>query len=345
MEREEIRRIQLTGKSTYIVSLPKRWVSDMGLMAGSQIIISQDGKSLILTPKDLAKPRTDLLETTLKISASDMPEKISRAIISIYLNGYSSIRVRALSDHITPSQRNAVRDLVKKKIVGAEIIFDSPQEMVLKVLVSYPELSLESALRRMCLIASSMHEDAIKALINLDKELAKNVVELDDEVDRFGFYIIRQLKAAVQSDRVLRDIGLSNPKDCLGYVVVVNLVERVADHAVRIAENVLSINEKLDGAILQRVSDMSVFAKSIFEKSVETLFRRDYLLAEEVISEAKKIVLMENEAIKAIAEKGISGAPSTSIRMILESIRRTGEYSSDIAEIVLNLNVNQIIVA
>jgi hypothetical protein len=29
--------------------------------------------------------------------------------------------------------------------------------------------------------------------------------------------------------------------------------------------------------------------------------------------------------------------------MITESIRRTAEYASDIAEIVLNLNINQII--
>ncbi|MEM2153235.1 MAG: AbrB/MazE/SpoVT family DNA-binding domain-containing protein, partial [Candidatus Bathyarchaeia archaeon] len=56
MENEEIRRIQITGKSTYILSLPKKWVSEMGLKAGSQIVILQEGKSLILIPKDLAKP-------------------------------------------------------------------------------------------------------------------------------------------------------------------------------------------------------------------------------------------------------------------------------------------------
>lgn len=33
----------------------------------------------------------------------------------------------------------------------------------------------------------------------------------------------------------------------------------------------------------------------------------------------------------------------SNLRMIVESIRRTAEYASDIAEIVLNLNVNQVI--
>ena len=31
---EETRKIQFTGKSTYIVSLPKKWVNDLGLKTG-----------------------------------------------------------------------------------------------------------------------------------------------------------------------------------------------------------------------------------------------------------------------------------------------------------------------
>ncbi|MEM2849908.1 MAG: phosphate uptake regulator PhoU [Candidatus Bathyarchaeia archaeon] len=342
MRNEEIRRIQLTGRSTYIVSLPKKWVSGMGLKAGSQLLIFPEGESLILTPKDLVKPRINLLEATLKISNMDTPEKITRAIISIYLNGYSSIRVVTLSEYILPSQRNAVRELVRRKIVGTEIISDSPKEMILKVLVGYPELSVESALRRMCLIASSMLEDVIKALIDLDEELAKNIIELDDEVDRFSFYIIRQLKAAVQNDKILKDIGLSNPRDCLGYRVVVKFVERIADHAARIAESILSMDERLEEFALEKIFEMSSLAKSLFESSIKSLFKRDYLLAEEVVSEAKKMALMEAEVIKTITEK-TGRTVSPNVRIILESIRRTGEYSSDIAEIVLNLNINQIL--
>jgi len=31
---EETRKIQFTGKSTYIVSLPKQWITDLGLKQG-----------------------------------------------------------------------------------------------------------------------------------------------------------------------------------------------------------------------------------------------------------------------------------------------------------------------
>jgi len=33
-EKEETRKIQFTGKSSYIVSLPKQWIIDLGLKQG-----------------------------------------------------------------------------------------------------------------------------------------------------------------------------------------------------------------------------------------------------------------------------------------------------------------------
>jgi phosphate uptake regulator len=341
---EEIRKIQFTGKSTYIVSLPKKWVTALGLKAGSQIMVSQQNNSLILTPKEMFKPSTQPAEANLKISGNDDPDTITREIISLYLVGYNFIRVRTNEERISALQRNAVKELTRKKLVGTEIISETPNEIKLQILVSYPELSVENALRRMCLIATSMHEDAIQALKNLDKKLAHEVIQLDDEVDRFSLYIIRQLKAAVQNEKILKDIGLENPRDSLGYRVIAKFVERIADHAAKIAENVMSLEEKPNETILQALSEMSVFAKTVFEDSIKSLFKKDYALADQVISKAKTIAVLENKVVKE-TQLGIKQTDISSIRMIMESIRRTAEYASDIAEIVLNLNINQIITA
>ena len=339
---EETRKIQLTGKSTYIVSLPKKWVTSMNLKAGSPVVLSkQSDSSLLLTPKELVKP-AKLGEAGINVSQKDDPNSMMRKIVALYLVGYSLIRIKTKDERITSLQRNFIKDLTRKKLVGTEIITDSPNEMKLQILLSYPELSVENALRRMCLIATSMHEDSMQALKDLNKELAREVISLDDEVDRFSLYIIRQLKAAVQSDRVLKDIGLANPRDCLGYRVIAKSVERIADHAVKIAENVLLMDEKFDDSVLRKIFDMSSFARSVFDDSVKSLYKKDYSLADNVVTQAKKIVSIENEAIGAFAKKEQAIKLST-LRMIMESIRRTAEYASDIAEIVLNLNVDQII--
>jgi len=267
-----------------------------------------------------------------------------RKIVALYLVGYNLIRVRTKDERITSLQRSSIKDLTRKKLVGTEIISDSSNEMRLQILLSYPELSVESALRRMCFIAASMHEDAIQALKDMNKELAQDVITLDDEVDRFSLYIIRQLKAAVQSEKILKDIGLSNPRDCLGYRVIAKSVERIADHAIKIAENILLLETKIEDTVFEKISQMSSFAKSVFDDSIKSLYKKDYMLADDVVTRAKTIVHMENEAMKSIPKK-IEAKQLSNVRMILESIRRTAEYASDIAEIVLNLNVNQIIVA
>ncbi len=343
LNEEEVRKIQFTGKSTYIVSLPKKWVIELGLKAGSQVIVSRQNNSLIITPKDMSKPSPPV-EATIIISNMDNPDAIARKIISLYLAGYNFIVVRTRDECISALQRNSVKELVRKKLVGTEITSETSNEIRLQVLIGYPELSVEKALKRMCFITVSMHDNAIQALKNLDKKIAEEVIQLDDEVDRFSLYIIRQLKVAVQNEKILKDIGLSSPRDCLGYRVIVKFVERIADHAVKIAEQVLSLQEELSETVFRKIFEASIFAKTAFEDAIKSLFKKDYMLAEQVLSKVKTIQILENEAIKEIQSK-TKQADIPSMRMILESIRRTAEYASDIAEVVLNLNVDQVIQA
>ena len=57
-------------------------------------------------------------------------------------------------------------------------------------------------LRRMIHLAKSMSNDAILAVKENNVDLAEEVINTDDEVDRFGFYIIRQLKIAIQNEHM-----------------------------------------------------------------------------------------------------------------------------------------------
>ena len=78
--------------------------------------------------------------------------------------------------------------------------------------VSYPELSVQSAMRRMSIITVSMQRDAISALKELSSQIAREVLITDNEVDRFNLYIIRQLKNAIQNPRIIKEIGIEEYK-------------------------------------------------------------------------------------------------------------------------------------
>ena len=339
-EGRDVRKLQITGGSTYIISLPKQWVTQMALTKGSTVtLVRQNDGSIALLPENLKKNEKPT-ETVIEVKAKENPDLIMRKIVSAYLVGYTILYLKAQKDRLDFTLRNAVKDFTRKKLVGTEIIADSPNEIVMKVLLSYPDLSVESALRRMCIITSSMHKDAMTALKDLDAELAREVIYMDDEVDRFSLYIIRQLKATVENPHTLKEIGLATARDCLGYRLITKSVERTADHAVQIAENVLTLKKPLESELFKQIESMSASAIAIFNETIDTLFTNNFQHANVNVQKAKQIAMRRTELMDSILERtDIEGTSHLSI--IVESITRTAEYASDIAEVVLNLNIEQ----
>ncbi|MEM3441472.1 MAG: phosphate uptake regulator PhoU [Candidatus Bathyarchaeia archaeon] len=340
--RDETRKLQVTGGSTYILSLPKRWITQNQLTKGSPLIVreEEDGSLSIVSSKFKKTEKQD--EALIRVSAIDKPEAVTRKAVAAYLVGYNILRIKAQGQQQLSSKlRNYLKGFARHFLVGTEIVIDTPTDLVLQVLLNYPELSVQSALRRMAIITASMHRDAIAALKSLDYTAAKAVIETDNEVDRFNLYIIRLLKLAVSKPQILKEIGLKNAKHCLGYRLITKSIERTADHATKIAENMLALKEKVSEEFIEIIEKMSATAISMFEDAIESLFKGDFNLAETVIEKIPQIVKLEKDAVLASHEFGVEEIANLSL--LIESVRRTAEYASDIAEIVLNLNVESVI--
>ena len=333
----EIRKIQFSGKSSYMLALPKKWVEEMGLGAGDSVAVEKQGdSSLVVTPR-VGKMAAGRSEAVIQVPARVKTDSIVRQLISIYLLGYSTIQVKAREGPLTSAQRDAVKEATRRHLIGTEIIADSRDGITLQVLLSYPELSVKNVLKRMFLISESMHRDAIRALSKGDKDTAAAVTKSDDEVDRFSLYAIRQLNMAVQNDFVLREIELKNRRDCLDYRLIIKSVERVADHANKVAEGVLRIHGEVSQQIVEKVLKMSEFAVGLFEEAGLALFKGDYLAADEVVENAKEAAAMQEEILTLIT-KTKAEEQDEILSLIAEDIRRTAEYAADIAEVVINMN-------
>jgi phosphate uptake regulator len=339
--KEDVRRVQLTGKSTYIVSLPKKWVDEVGIEKGDSLtVIPQKDKTLLLVPKSMKRPDKPQ-EIVINVAPTEKIGPIIRKVVSHYLVGYNTIRLLSRGDRITSQQRRSIKDFVRRKLVGTEIISDSRDTVTLQVLLSYPELSIQDALRRMYIISTSMHKDAIIALKEMNRDLAQEVVSIDDEVDRFSFYIIRQLKSAVQDDKILKELGLNNPRDCLGFRLITKSVERIADHAVSIARNILSIETPVDKEVIETFDQVSTYATTLFDDAVLSLYKQEYALADDVVERKAQLDQYEVELLNLVSRNVSDEEAKASLRLVVESIRRTVEYASDIAEIVLNLTITK----
>ncbi len=340
-EREEIRKIQFTGKSSYIVSLPKQWILELGLKKGDQLRMVRKGSSTLeIYPPKFETRLQKKEDATIEIGMDEKVTTIVRKLISLYFLGYKTINVKPKLGRLNPSQRTAIKGAVRKMLMGSEIISDSTGGITIQVLVNLLELSVDGAFKRMLHLTKSMSNDAILAVKENNLELAQEVINTDDEVDRFGFYIIRQLKIAIQNEHMLKEMGLRNARNCLGYRLVVKNIERTADHAAFIAKDLLEFKKPVKKEVLDKIQDMNKFCLGVLDDSCLALFKEDYIQAELIIEKTFDITKYERK-IRDVSKSLKDDEEIYRIRRITESIRRISEYASDIAEIVLNMNIEK----
>ncbi len=337
----ETRKIQFTGKSSFIVSLPKQWVTDLGLKKGDQVrVLRQGASALQIFPLKFQTGIKQVDDATIEIGVEENPSFIIRKLISIYFLGFKTINMKPKGGILKPVQRTAIKNAVKRMLMGAEIISDSTSGITIQVLVNLLELSVDGAFKRMIHLAKSMLNDAILAVKEENLDLAEEVINTDDEVDRFGFYIIRQLIIAIQNEHMLKEMGFNNVRNCLGYRLVVKNIERTGDHAVFIAKDLIEFKKGIKKQILMKIQDMNNFAISVLDDACLSLFKEDYVQADMTIKKANEIVKYEKKVLDAT--KSLKDDEEIfRIRRMVENIRRISEYASDIAEIVLNINIEK----
>ncbi|ABK78350.1 phosphate uptake regulator [Cenarchaeum symbiosum A] len=337
-EKEETRKIQFTGNSSYIVSLPKRWVTDLGLRRGDQIRITRNSSTLQIFPPQVREGGAPKEDATIEIRADEDPQPTVRRLISLYFLGFRTIHVVPKEGWLRPEQRASIKEAVRRMLMGTEIISDSRNGMTLQVLVSLLELTVDGAFKRMIHLAKMMLSDAIAAVERENLALAREVIDTDDEVDRFGFYIIRQLKMAIQNEHMLKEVGFRDARSCLGYRLVVKSIERTGDHASLIARDLLEYGG-VGGPTMSKIKEMSQFAVSLLDDACLSLFTEDYEQAEKTIKSSEEISAYETRVMETTKKTGEPGVYR--IRRTTENIRRIAEYASDIAEIVLNMTIEK----
>jgi phosphate transport system protein len=95
-----------------------------------------------------------------------------------------------------------------------------------------PEVDLPVDIPRMASVASHMVRKALQAFIEGDAEMAQSVLSMDDQVDRINAAAYATLSS------VIRDQPQFTAQ-ALNALVIARNLERVADHATNIAEDVI----------------------------------------------------------------------------------------------------------
>ena len=332
----ETRKVYVSGGSTYVISLPKKWVKKVNLKAGDSLVVTEQAGSLLFETGVIEK-ESHLKD--IRISQVESSEALARIIIANYLVGYDTLKIK-LDRKDNLSYRENVRKILNY-LIGIEIVEDTDDTIILEIMVDYKRMMTTQILQRMFSINRSMLLDLGKAIKSKDIGLAKDVIEREREIDRLYFLVVRQLKSAVEHQQIAEKLGIKYQRDCLGYRIIVKVLERIADHIENIAKSYIHLLEtqrelKLDDFI--KLNNSTIV---IFEKSVKSLFSRDLSSAEKIFQELKEIKKSHSEiSNKLLLPKDIQSAILQ--KTMLDSLGRIASYSGDIAEIAINMSAGSI---
>jgi phosphate uptake regulator len=353
------RRVQSTGRGSYIISLPKEWIQDIGLKKGSEIDFNvQPDSSLTLVPRKLKEKYEEDEYAKLKeyyinvdLEKEDLQSTL-RMIKALYVISADIIRIHFKGAEDAPKCKTIIKNFARDTLLGAEIIDENPDEITLQILIKHSEFPIETAVRRMAIIALSANRDAIEALKNRKQELFQSVINARNDADRLGLYVVRQLKFGIERN-LFRELGFRTPKEFLLYRIIVNDIKNIGENALNIINNLatfqkqiddqlLFIKEPIDEEVYSQMLNFNSLAHQLFEESTKAMFKRAYNDAEKIIAKRGSFVTLENELIRLMSIKKLDPNVAAILRLMLDSSRRIMDYGQDIAELTLNRTVEEI---
>ena len=329
----------MTGGASFVVTLPKDWAEAQKIKKNDPVglTVQPDG-TLLVTKRITEEPLQRLKEIDCSTVAD--PAFLFRLLIGTYITGFTIIRLTT-KQRFPPFVRTVVRDFTQMTI-GQEVVEETETLIAIKDLLNPAEMPFDNTIKRMFVIVKNMHEDAITALETHNKTLANDVITRDMDADRLNWLIARQTNMLMQNASLSRKMGISSGL-AMHYYMLSRIIERVGDHAVRIAEHSIPIIDvDFDKKFMSAIKKSSAMSLEIFDRSIVSFFNSDMKEAHRNI---ESIAALENICgdINNMVLKQDS-LVALNIAYISESIRRAGEYAGDISETVINLLVENEIV-
>lgn len=319
----ESRKIQTVGGGTYTVSLPKAWADDQGLEAGSLVDLHThvDGV-LVVEARD---PGDGVDRLTVPVHEQS-PERLERTLRAAYAAGASTVVFEA-SVEFTETQRQRVESTART-LTGVTVAERTATRITVQTLVDAGEVSIAQSVRQLSFVALSMHRDATALLAG---EGQPDVASRDDQADRLAAMVDRHFGRALARLDEVDALGQRRPEllDCW---TTARELERVADHATRIATTASTIDQP-PAAVVAELTDLAEAARSVVDDAVGAVLDGTGPAAAHDALWARDRVRERASAIER--EQFEPGETDYRLVRVLDAIGGTADHGGTIAEAAL----------
>jgi phosphate uptake regulator len=326
----ELRKVQVTGKATYVVSLPKKWVRDSQLRGGDTVLLrsTPDGSLLVESLAESSRRRNHTL--TIQVEESG-PQEVVRQFLGAYLSGSRFIQITS-KGRMSNELRRQLRRL-PQTVIGLHAVDETDTSVSLQVLADTSDYSPARGIRRMNAIVGDMCQTALERLNRRDTEDLEDLASQVDEINKIQWLITKQCNLMLSDPGYADRVGLT-PAEALSYVLVARSLARIGFHASRIAEYAPAIPRSThykEGAIPEREA-----LTGILEGVVTAFLQGDIEEPGRQIEKAGILAQnLENARQQAV---GVSDdlESAVSLAYVIDSLERMVAYCIDVAEIAIN---------
>lgn len=196
---------------------------------------------------------------------------------------------------------------------------------------------LKSYINDMTTLSIRQIEKAINAIENDDKELAKQIIESDQEIDDIEHKI---------EELAIRILALRHPvaldlRNVVATMKIATDIERIADYATNISKRLIKIKINIPDDIKQLLDKMGKVVCKQLDDVVKAFYANDSKLAKTIWLSDDEVDNYHDEIMEKVLNNYIKNnsddidvAEYTRILFMAKNLERAGDHITNIAEMV-----------
>ncbi|RLI78447.1 phosphate uptake regulator PhoU [Archaeoglobales archaeon] len=271
----KVRKLQLVGRSSYMVSLPKDWISKYNLKQGDEVILNEYDDTIIIQPQ---KGEKEEIKVTVKEVPSYNKKFLKKFLGAIYSLGVDKIEIidENAGEHITEISE------LSHHYIGMEVL-DATNEKIVLHCFTIPDFDVLTIIRRMFQILSGIISE-IKSFLVQEKEddIESRIRRYEDDFDRLYLLSVRLV------NRGMKKIAIPEWDELrflLGSRIVSKFFEEIADLLFILSRYL--INSEPD--VRREISSSMPELEELFKMGFDSFTSSDIKTVQEFLENVEKV--------------------------------------------------------
>lgn len=310
---KELRKLISFGKNSFVISLPKGWITQNKLIKGDLVHIEDNGQKLILSREGSDSP---VVEKRKVILIDNKPlEAIEREINSGYILNCRTIVLKG--EQIRSNIRNL--QSLFHDLIALEVMEQTTNTLVAKDFLNMDKVSVEEIIHKMDMVTRTMFNEGCK---EFTEENYNNVNERDRDVNRLYYLLYRA--GLFNLDNPIKGIKNFNLTaiDFVNFLFAGNFLEGIADEIRRTARYCYRI--KLDKEQSTKMELYLDRLKDYYLATMKIYYNKDTPRALELAPKKGELNLELDALEKDLDDVANLGKASARMRRMISHIHNMG---------------------